>query len=154
MQLLASLISDPGVVVLILARPHTFVEIDYEIYSTVILLLPQIQEVLLSVISQCICTEYLLVNNLVYICPGKQCGYVHWLSRHDNSCWLEGLITNKFVFCRFRENIIFLLSGRWEEDIWVYCSPFPCLLFSRCPGIWNNCWTICGRWTSRFVKQC
>ena len=68
MQLLASLIRDPGVVGLISARPHTFVEIDYEIFSTVILLLPQIQEVLLSVISQYICTEYLMVNNLLYIC--------------------------------------------------------------------------------------
>ena len=34
----ASLTADPGVTSLILARSHTFVEIDYEIISTVILL--------------------------------------------------------------------------------------------------------------------
>ena len=36
----ASLTADLGVTSLILARSHTFVEIDYEIISTVILLLP------------------------------------------------------------------------------------------------------------------
>ena len=46
-QLVASLPADPGVVSLILAWSHTFVEIDHEI-SMVILLL-QIQEGLLSV---------------------------------------------------------------------------------------------------------
>ena len=35
----ASLTADPGVVSSILARSHTFVEIDFEIISTVILLL-------------------------------------------------------------------------------------------------------------------
>ena len=34
-KLVASPIADPGVVSLILAQPHTFVELDYEIYSTV-----------------------------------------------------------------------------------------------------------------------
>ena len=34
----ASLTADPGVASSILARSHTFVEIDYEIFSTVILL--------------------------------------------------------------------------------------------------------------------
>ena len=34
----ASLIADPGVASLIPARSHTFVEIDHEIFSTVILL--------------------------------------------------------------------------------------------------------------------
>ena len=34
----ASLTTDPGVASLILARPHTLVEIDHEIISTVILL--------------------------------------------------------------------------------------------------------------------
>ena len=36
----ASLTADLGITSLILARSHTFVEIDYEIISTVILLLP------------------------------------------------------------------------------------------------------------------
>ena len=36
----ASLTADPGVASSILARSHTFVEIDYEIISTIILLPP------------------------------------------------------------------------------------------------------------------
>ena len=36
----ASLTADPGVASLILARSHTFVEIDHEITSTLVLLLP------------------------------------------------------------------------------------------------------------------
>ena len=44
---------DPG-------RPHTFVEIYCEIFSTVILLLPLIKEGLLSVTSEGMCTEYWL----------------------------------------------------------------------------------------------
>ena len=46
-----SLTADPGVASLIPAGFHTFVEIDHEIISTVILLLPLIQEGLLSVTS-------------------------------------------------------------------------------------------------------
>ena len=59
-QSVASLIADPGVMGLIPAWPHTFMEIDREIFSMVILL-PLIQEGLLSVTSESICTEYLLV---------------------------------------------------------------------------------------------
>ena len=43
-QSVISLFADPGVVSLILALPHTLVEIDFEIFSTVILLLPPIQK--------------------------------------------------------------------------------------------------------------
>ena len=49
-QSVASLIADPGVMSSIPNRPHTFVEIYHEIISTVILLLPLIQEGLLSVL--------------------------------------------------------------------------------------------------------
>ena len=38
MQLVTCLTADPGVASLILARSHTFVEIDHEIISTAILL--------------------------------------------------------------------------------------------------------------------
>ena len=48
-QSVSSLIADLGVVSLIPARPHTFVEIDHEVVSSVILLLRLIQEGLLSV---------------------------------------------------------------------------------------------------------
>ena len=48
-QLVKSLIADPVVVSSILACFHTFIEIDCEIFSTVILLFPLIQEGLLSV---------------------------------------------------------------------------------------------------------
>ena len=48
----ASSIADPGVVSLIPASSHTFVEIDCEMFSTVIFLLPLIQERLLLVTSK------------------------------------------------------------------------------------------------------
>ena len=50
----ASLAADPGVASLIPAGPITFVEIDHEIISTVILL---IQEGLMSVTSESMCTN-------------------------------------------------------------------------------------------------
>ena len=59
-QSVASPIAHPGVVSLILARLHTSVEIDHEILSMVILLLPLIQERLLSVTSKSMCTKYWL----------------------------------------------------------------------------------------------
>ena len=43
-QLVTSPTADPGVASSIMARPHTFMEIDHEIISMVILLLPLIQE--------------------------------------------------------------------------------------------------------------
>ena len=52
--------SDPGIVSLIPTQSHTFVEIDHETVSTVILLLPQIQEELVSVTSESMCTKYWL----------------------------------------------------------------------------------------------
>ena len=51
-KLVASRIPDPGVMSSIPARPHIFVEIDHEI------LFPLIQEGLLSVKSDSMCTEY------------------------------------------------------------------------------------------------
>ena len=48
MQLVGSRIVDPGLVSLIMAWFHTFMEIDHEIFSTVILLLPLIQEGLVT----------------------------------------------------------------------------------------------------------
>ena len=52
--------ADPRVASSILARSNTFVEIDHEIISMVILLLPLIQEGLLSVTSEIMCTKYWL----------------------------------------------------------------------------------------------
>ena len=43
-------------------QSHTFVEIDYEIISTVILLLPLIQEGLFSVTSESMCKKYWLTT--------------------------------------------------------------------------------------------
>ena len=50
--------ADPVVANLIQTQSHTFVEIDHEIISTVILLLLLIQEGLLSVTSESMCTKY------------------------------------------------------------------------------------------------
>ena len=54
------LAADPGVASLISARSHTFVEIDHEIISTVILLpsADSFKNVFLSVESESICTKY------------------------------------------------------------------------------------------------
>ena len=59
-QSVASPTADLGVASLIQAKSHNFVEIDDEIISTVILLLPLIQEELLSVTSESMCTKYWL----------------------------------------------------------------------------------------------
>ena len=64
---------DPGVASSIPSRYHTFVEIDHEIISTVILLpSADIQEGLLSVTSESMCTNYWLTacSSL----PRKKCG--------------------------------------------------------------------------------
>ena len=63
-QSVASPTADPGVSSFIPARSHSFMEIDHEIISTVILLL-LIQEELLSVTGQSLCTKYRSA------CPGK-----------------------------------------------------------------------------------
>ena len=60
-QSVMCLTADPGVMSLIPARYHTFVEIDHEIISTVILLPSadsMIQEGLLSVTNESICMKY------------------------------------------------------------------------------------------------
>ena len=59
-QLVASLTADPGVASSIPAQSHTFVEIDHEIFSTIILLFPLKQEGLLSFITESMCTKYRL----------------------------------------------------------------------------------------------
>ena len=61
MQSVASPIADPGESS-ILARSHTFMEIDHRIISTVILLLPLIQVGLLSVTRESVCTKYWLTG--------------------------------------------------------------------------------------------
>ena len=58
--LVESLIAYPGGSSLIQAQPHTFVEIDHAIFSTAILLLPQIEDGLLSVTNASMYTEYWL----------------------------------------------------------------------------------------------
>ena len=59
-QWVAKPIANPRVLILIPARADTFVEIDHEIFSTVILLLQLNQEGLLSFTRESICTEYWL----------------------------------------------------------------------------------------------
>ena len=70
-HLVASPIADPGVFSLILVRPHTFLEIDHEIFSMVILLLLLIQEGLLSVTNANTC---MYTKCWLTACPGKKCG--------------------------------------------------------------------------------
>ena len=74
----AYLTADPGVASSIPVRSHTFVEIDHEMISMVILLPSAdafIQEGLLSVTSESMCTNYWLTacSSL----PRKKCGKVN-----------------------------------------------------------------------------
>ena len=70
-QQVASLIAEPGVKSLILSWCHTSMEINHEIISTVILLLPLIQEGL-SVTSESMCSKYWLTAQSSL--PRKKCG--------------------------------------------------------------------------------
>ena len=87
-QSVASQTADPGITSLIPAQSHTFVDIDHEIISTVILLFWPFQEGLLSVTSERISAvvEYLSrsqgvmgssLTSIIVLCP--------W-ARHINPC--------------------------------------------------------------------
>ena len=67
--------ADSGVVSLIPALSHSFMEIDQEIISTVILLLSLIQEGLMSVTSKSMCKKYWLTSYSSL--PWKKCGEVN-----------------------------------------------------------------------------
>ena len=69
-QSVTSLTADPGVASSIVAQSHIFMEVDHEIISTAILLLPLIQEGLLSAT----CEKYVhevQVNELVKLAQEK-----------------------------------------------------------------------------------
>ena len=68
-QSVASQIADPGIVSLIPTWSHTFMKIDHEIFSTVILLLPLIQEKVVSVKGKY--EHEVLVYRLSQACPEK-----------------------------------------------------------------------------------
>ena len=61
-QLVASSTAGLGILSLIPAWSHTFLEIDHEIISTVIRLFLLIEEGLLSVASESMCTKYWLTT--------------------------------------------------------------------------------------------
>ena len=58
LQSVMSLIADPGVVRSILAWSHSFLEIDHEIFAMFILLVPLIQDGLVSITGESMCTKY------------------------------------------------------------------------------------------------
>ena len=62
-QSVASLIADLGFMSSIPAQPSTFMKIDNEIFCMDIFLLPLVQEGLLSVTSESMCTEYWLTTS-------------------------------------------------------------------------------------------
>ena len=68
-QLVMCLTADPGIMSSILTQSHTFMAIDHEIISTVILRLRLIQEGLLSITSESMCMKYCIP--LGQACPGK-----------------------------------------------------------------------------------
>ena len=57
MQLVASPTAYPGIANSIPSQSHTFVEFDHELIFTVIILLPLIQEGLMSVTGESMCTK-------------------------------------------------------------------------------------------------
>ena len=71
-QSIARPMADPRVVSLILTWSHTFAETDHEIFSMVVLLLPQTKEGLVSVTSESMCKKYWLTA-LSHL-PRKNCG--------------------------------------------------------------------------------
>ena len=81
----ASLTADPGVVSLISARSHTFVEIDHEIISTVILL-PSAE----SFKKGCCQLQVKNVHEVLVNCLFKLAQEKVWLGEltacHDHSC--------------------------------------------------------------------
>ena len=80
--------ADPGVVSLIPTRSHTFVEIDHEIISTVILLPTTYSRRVVNSYKR----QYMhkvLVNRLVK------------LARHDHSCWLGHKASNRTKISTF-----------------------------------------------------
>ena len=79
--------TDPGVASSIPARSHTFVEIDHEIISMVILLLPLIYSRRVVVSYKRKYVHELLVNPLFKPAQEKV-WLVNWPSRNDHSCWL------------------------------------------------------------------
>ena len=72
------LTADPGVAISIPARSHTFVEIDHEIITTVILFpsADSFKMGCLSVTSESMCTKYWLTC-LFKLAQEKKCGYVN-----------------------------------------------------------------------------
>ena len=86
-----SLTADPRVASLIPTRSHTFVENDIEITSTVILILPLIQEGLLSVTSHSMCPKYWLTA--LSCLPKPQIKYKKTPSLVFNQLALHCLVT-------------------------------------------------------------
>ena len=68
-QSVTSLTADPGVSSSILARSHIFLKVDHKIISTVILLLPLIQEGLSATSEKYV--HELLVNEIVKLAQEK-----------------------------------------------------------------------------------
>ena len=97
-------------------RQHSFVEIDHEVFSTVILSLPLIQEGQFSVPGERMCT--ILVNRLDdYVCPvsvwlGKltvlDMTPLDWLGRktstqtnkQTHSLWMLRFVTSKQIYAK------------------------------------------------------
>ena len=83
----------PGVSNSVPAGSHTFAGIDHELISTVILLLPLIQEGFV-VSNKWKYVHKVLVNRLVKLANEKM-WLGDWPSRHDDSCWLRRKESNK-----------------------------------------------------------
>ena len=85
------LTADPGVASLIWVLSHTFMEINHEIISTIILLLPLIQEGCCQLQAKVYAQSTGLP--LGQACPGK--GVVRWTDRPDMTIAVDWEVKNE-----------------------------------------------------------
>ena len=126
----ACLTADPGVASSILARSHTFVEIDHEIISTVILLLPLIYSRRVVVSYKRKYVHKLLVNRLFK--PAQEKSVVRWTDRPamtiavdlgrkatKKNAWLV-----RHVSISFKNNFYLLVLETVKTKLMLFCISF------------------------------
>ena len=120
--------ADLGVRSSIPTRSHTFEEIYHEIISMFILFLLLIQEELLTVTSEIMCTKYWLTS-LSQACPGKKV----WSDCLDMIIAVETDVKHKTKLCK-QQRLLRLLTcaGLAEPSLLVYARSTQILCTGLC----------------------
>ena len=115
-QSVTCLTADPGVSSLILAKSHTFAEIDHEIISTAIPLLhPDSGRVVVTYKRKYV--QEVLVNCFnSQACPWKS--VVRWPSQHDDSCWLGSKASNQTNRTNYIKSMAQKISQKCTKGPW------------------------------------